>query len=198
MQVVSGLFDSSEAAHAAVAALEEAGVASDQISIVGPDDDAAAGAGTGAAIGATGGLLAGLAAFAIPGIGPAIGAGWLIGGLAGAAAGGVAGGVIGALTGEGIEERDAHVYAEGIRRGGTMVIARVDDSELDPAVAILNQHGRAEIGSRRRIYVGRLDRLRARDPRPGAAAVSASADPMRAGCLSASRDPARPPSGSPR
>jgi hypothetical protein len=155
MKIVSGLFDSRETARAAVEALEEAGVPSEDISIVGPDDnpDAAAGAGVGAAIGASGGLLAGLAAIAIPGIGPAIGAGWLILALAGAAAGGLAGGLIGALSAEGIDERDAHVYAEGIRRGGTMVIARVDETQLDAAAAILNRHGRADIQARRAEYM---------------------------------------------
>ena len=36
---------------------------------------------------------------------------------AGAVAGGAAGGIIGSLTRAGVDEDDAHVYAEGVRRG---------------------------------------------------------------------------------
>ena len=134
MKTISGLFDSQAEARTAVDALEEAGVPSGDISIIGPHGEesasgAAAGAGVGAALGGAGGLLAGLVAFAIPGIGPVLGAGWLATTLIGAAAGGLAGGLIGSLTDAGIDERDAHVYAEGIRRGGNMVVARVDENE---------------------------------------------------------------------
>jgi hypothetical protein len=158
MKVVSGLFDSYDEASAAVDALEEAGVPSERISLVGPDgagaDSAAAkGAGVGAAVGGIGGLLAGLGAFAIPGIGPVVGAGWLAATLVGAAAGGLAGGLIGSLTDAGIEERDAHVYAEGIKRGGTMVTSQVDDNQLDAAAAILDRHGRVDVASRRAEYM---------------------------------------------
>ena len=41
--------------------------------------------------------------------------------LAGAGIGAAAGGLLGALTGMGIPEEEAHVYAEGVRRGGTLV-----------------------------------------------------------------------------
>ena len=37
------------------------------------------------------------------------------------------GGIIGALTQAGVSEEDAQVYAEGVRRGGTLVTARVND-----------------------------------------------------------------------
>jgi hypothetical protein len=67
--------------------------------------------------------------------------------LAGAAAGGLAGGLIGALTQAGVDESAAHVYAERIKRGGTVMIARVDESELDTAAAILGRHGHADVRS---------------------------------------------------
>ena len=51
-------------------------------------------------------------------------------------AGGVAGGIVDALTSSGLTAEEAQVYAEAIRRGGTMVTVRVDDSE-DPMVARL-------------------------------------------------------------
>ena len=90
-------------------------------------EGAGAGAGIGAAIGGAAGLLAGLGLLAIPGIGPVVAAGWLVSTAAGAAVGATAGGVVGALTQAGVSEEDAHAYAEGVRRGGTLVTARVPD-----------------------------------------------------------------------
>jgi hypothetical protein len=78
---------------------------------------------------------------AIPGVGPVVAAGWLaataVGAVAGAVAGGAAGGLIGALTDSGVSEEDAHLYAEGIRRGGSLVTARVDEAFAPEAEAIL-------------------------------------------------------------
>jgi uncharacterized membrane protein len=157
MKTISGLFDTQEEARQAVDALEDAGIASDDVSVISPDgsatqSDAAEGAGIGATVGAVGGLLAGLGAFAIPGIGPVVGAGWLATTLAGAAAGGIAGGLVGSLTEAGVDEDDAHVYAESIKRGGTMIVARVDEAQAEPAEAILGRHGRIDIQSRRSEY----------------------------------------------
>ncbi|MGQ3358035.1 MAG: hypothetical protein ACT6XY_03370, partial [Phreatobacter sp.] len=45
----------------------------------------------------------------------------------GAGAGGAAGGLVGALVGSGMSEDEAHGYAEGLRRGGTVVTVRVRD-----------------------------------------------------------------------
>ena len=152
MKTISGLFDTHAEASRAVSALEDAGIS--DVSIVSPGEHAssegtAAGAGIGAAVGGVGGLLAGLGTFAIPGIGPVVGAGWLATTLIGAAAGGAAGGILGSLTEAGIDEDEAHVYAEGIKRGGTLVTARVDETESEAAEAILNQHSPANIASRR-------------------------------------------------
>ena len=153
MRTISGLFDSRDQADAAVDALGDAGIASGDISLVRPgaddDNDAVEGAGVGAAVG---GVLGALAAFAIPGIGPVVGAGWLAATLTGAAAGGVAGGLIGALADAGIDEADAHVYAEGVRRGGTLVTARVEESQVDAATAILSPSGSSDLRKRREQY----------------------------------------------
>jgi selenocysteine lyase/cysteine desulfurase len=43
------------------------------------------------------------------------------------------GGLIGALTSSGVPEADAEVYAEGVRRGGTLVTARVDENRYAQA-----------------------------------------------------------------
>jgi hypothetical protein len=167
MRTVTGLFDSHDDASAAVAALEAAGIPADDISIVsnnGYDNDnasdAAEGAGTGAGLGAlaggTGGLLAGLGMLAIPGVGPVVAAGWLAATAAGAAAGavvgGATGGLIGALTDSGVPEADAHVYAESVRRGGSLVTARVDESRVAEAQRILEGSNWVDPIARRKDY----------------------------------------------
>jgi hypothetical protein len=98
-----------------------------------------AGAGIGAVVGGGAGLLAGLGLLAIPGLGPVVAAGWLASTALGAVVGGTAGGLIGALTAAGVSKEDAHVYAEGIRRGGTLVTARVPDGDRAKCEAILSR-----------------------------------------------------------
>lgn len=168
MKTVTGLFDDYSDASAAVSALEARGVPSDDISIVSNNVDerhagesnaaegAGTGAGIGAAVGGVGGLLTGLGIMAIPGVGPVVAAGWLAstaaGAAAGAIAGGAAGGLIGAMTESGVPEEHAHVYAEGVRRGGTLVTARVEDSLYPEAEAIMRQSNWVDPVERRAIY----------------------------------------------
>jgi hypothetical protein len=102
-------------------------------------EGAAKGAGVGAAVGGTAGLLAGLGLLAIPGVGPVVAAGWLIATAAGALAGSATGGVIGALTQAGVSKEDAAVYAEGVRRGGTLVSARVADADKSRLEAVMDR-----------------------------------------------------------
>lgn len=102
-------------------------------------EGAEAGAGIGGVAGGIIGLLTGLGLMAIPGVGPVVAAGWLASTAAGAAAGGAAGGIIGALTQAGASEEDANAYAEGIRRGGTLVSARVPDGDGARYEAILDR-----------------------------------------------------------
>ncbi len=112
---------------------------------------AGVGAGIGAAIGGLAGVLIGLGALAIPGVGPVLAAGPLatvLAGLAGAGAGAVAGGVIGALVDMGIPEETAGYYAEGVRRGGTLVTVQVEDYMTDKAVDILNRHNPVDLNER--------------------------------------------------
>jgi hypothetical protein len=172
---ISALFDNYATASEAVRNLESAGVPGDDISIVannaddwydrdrrpavdrdrdGVDDraeGAGAGAGIGAAVGGVAGLLAGLGMLAIPGIGPVVAAGWLASTAAIAAVGAAGGGIIGALTQSGVSEEDANVYAEGVRRGGTLVTARVPDSERTRYEAILTRSS-ARIREREAAY----------------------------------------------
>ena len=103
-------------------------------------EGAAAGGGIGATVGGAAGLLAGLGLMAIPGIGPVVAAGWLAATAVGAAAGAATGGIIGALSQSGIGEDEAHVYAEGIRRGGTLVTVRsVPEAEKARVEALLDR-----------------------------------------------------------
>ncbi len=112
---------------------------------------AGVGAGIGAAVGGLAGVLIGLGALAIPGVGPVLAAGPLatvLAGLAGAGAGAVAGGVLGALVDMGIPEETAGYYAEGVRRGGTLVTVQVEDYLTDKAVDILNRHNPVDLSER--------------------------------------------------
>ncbi|HEY1012255.1 MAG TPA: YsnF/AvaK domain-containing protein [Herpetosiphonaceae bacterium] len=161
---VIGLFDSASEAQATLQELRDAGYASDRISLLGsnarneystddPGDGAAVGATGGAVMGGLGGLLVGLGALAIPGIGPVISAGTLattLGATAvGAGIGAATGGVIGALVDAGIPDEDAHVYAESIRRGGSLISVSTDsDSEVDQVVQIMRRHNVVDIDRR--------------------------------------------------
>lgn len=136
---------------------------------VGGANDTAAeeGAGTGAiggtVLGGALGLLVGLGALAIPGIGPVIAAGPLSAAIgsttaavgmaaAGAGIGAATGGLIGGLVGAGIPEEDANLYAEGVRRGGTLVMVTAPDNMADTAVDLMNRFGAVDIDDRSSDY----------------------------------------------
>ena len=59
------------------------------------------------------------------------------GAAAGAGVGGASGGIIGSLTSSGVTTEHAHFYAEGVRRGGTLVSARVDSDRVTAVEAII-------------------------------------------------------------
>ena len=160
---ISRLYPSYREARDAVRALEGAGLKHGDISILvsnadgsydeknktfpdrdldGKDDRAEAagtGAGIGAAAGGAVGALTGLGLMAIPGVGPIVAAGWLVATLTGAAAGAATGGVVGALTQAGVSDEDAHVYAEGLRRGGALVSARVNDADAGRLQSLMDR-----------------------------------------------------------
>ncbi|MDX2157091.1 MAG: YsnF/AvaK domain-containing protein [Hyphomicrobiaceae bacterium] len=164
-QTVSALFETYAAAARAVERLKTAGIPDSDISLVGRNetasgsatystdttddtDNTTAGATTGAVIGGGAGLLAGLGMMAIPGLGPVVAAGWLVSTLVGATAGGATGGVIGALTESGVPESEAHEYAEGVRRGGTLVTVRTEDHLAHTAIDILDDEGTVDMSER--------------------------------------------------
>jgi hypothetical protein len=158
--VVTHLFDSYEHAASVVRDLESAGVPSNEVSIIAnrgahPEDEpsgASTGASVGTAIGAGTGLLAGLGILAIPGIGPVVAAGWLVATAVGAAAGLAAGGLIGSLTDLGVSETDAHVYAEGIHRGGALVSVRTNSLPRSAIDSIMGKYGPVDPAQRAEDY----------------------------------------------
>ena len=104
------------------------------------------GAGFGAVVGGLTGILVGLAALTIPGIGLAIAAGPIVAGLTGIIAGAVTGGIVGALMKSGVPEDEAPYYAEGIRRGGTLI--SIETSDTLRAEDIMNRYGSTNIHER--------------------------------------------------
>jgi uncharacterized membrane protein len=166
---LSRLYDTNAEAQRVVADLKNAGVPDGDISLIANHGEgsetmtdtasaASTGAGLGAAVGGGAGLLAGLGIMAIPGVGPIVAAGWmaatLTGVVAGAATGAAAGGIVGAFTDNGVDTQDAHVYAESIRRGGSMVLVKTDEMRRAVAETVLDRHTSVTVADRRSMYEG--------------------------------------------
>jgi hypothetical protein len=109
---------------------------------------AVTGAEFGIGLGGAAGIVLAASSVVIPGIGPLAAFGTLAVAAAGAAGGGIVGGIIGALTGHGVTDRDAHLYAEGVRRGGTLMTVVTDDDAVDQITRIAKTHGAVDIGKR--------------------------------------------------
>lgn len=150
---IARLYDNYDIAADAVRELQVAGFSDDDISVVANGggervvtvkdgneavEGAEIGAGVGALAGGGAGVLAGLGMLAIPGVGPVVAAGWLVALAVGAVGGAAAGGLLGGLVGSGVSKEHAEVYAEGVRRGGTLVSVRTSESDVPRVEAILN------------------------------------------------------------
>jgi uncharacterized membrane protein len=160
------LFDTHAHAETAAHDLERAGISHEDISFIannangqfGPADSTApsnqaVGSETakGAVAGGVTGLVLGLVAFAIPGLGTIAAAGWLTTALTGVVVGaGV--GLVGALSGVGVPHEEAHYYAEGVRRGGTLLAIRAQDADADRIARILGADGAVNIDERAEQY----------------------------------------------
>nr|PZN26536.1 MAG: hypothetical protein DIU80_13240 [Chloroflexota bacterium] len=171
-RTVAGLFDRPEQVDRAIRDLQANGVSRDDIGVVATDargefanrvggetkieEGAGAGAIGGGVLGGVLGALVGVGALAIPGIGPVIAAGPLAaalgsagaGALVGATTGVAAGGLIGALVGAGIPEEHAHVYAEGVRRGGLLLSVTIDGVSSATVESIMRTNGAVDIDAR--------------------------------------------------
>ena len=169
---VVGLFDDANDAHGAVKDLMAAGYTKDAISLVATDpkgeyqkyqvdaegnlagEGAASGLTSGAVVGGLLGLLIGSGAILFPPAGLLV-AGPVAGLLAGAAAGAATGGVLGGLIGLGIPKEHAETYAEGVRRGGTLVTVTVAEGETDRVRDLLDRDGAVDIEHRQSYYRSR-------------------------------------------
>jgi hypothetical protein len=167
-KTVVALYDDFQTARSAVEALVDAGFERSAISLVANDttgdlarntttkvtvvNDDDVSAGEGAGFGAVVGALVGLGVALIPGIGPVLAAGPLAAALMagiGAASGAVTGGVVAGLVDFGVPEEHATTYAEGIRRGGTLVTVHLDqDDWADRAQSVLNRYNPIDIDER--------------------------------------------------
>jgi hypothetical protein len=172
MRTISRMYDNYADAAAVVADLEAANVPHDDITLVANADaqgraqatddthttatdsgtGATRGAVTGGVVGGAAGLLAGIGAIAIPGIGPLVAAGWLAATLAGLAVGAGGGGLIGALTGAGVSHEEAHVYAEGVKRGASLVSIRADETQVPRIESIMDRRPTTDWRERRKSY----------------------------------------------
>jgi hypothetical protein len=176
---VVALFDAFENAKSAIAEAVQKGTPRDRISLLANDSHgqhpslmgnpgfareevlekadeqshAFVGAEVGIGLGGVLGFLVGAGTIAIPGIGPLIAAGLWATVAAGAVGGGVVGGAIGALTEHGISDKDAHLYAEGLRRGGTLVTVKAPDSDYDKLAQIFKAHAAVDVEKRRAAWV---------------------------------------------
>jgi len=166
---VSGLFDTHEAAEVAVRRLIAIGIDTRAISVVAANprgtvirevvdtsgdlsgEGAVSGATSGLLVGGLVGLLIGATIVTAPPIGAII-AGPLAGLITGAGVGMVSGGLLGAMIGLGIPEEEAHVYAESIRRGGTVVSVTVNEDERLDVQQILAMAGAVDIEDRAIMY----------------------------------------------
>ena len=171
--VVTRLFDSYASAESAVRELEAAGVPHHDITLLANDDlarrrasklrprhadegdvghDARASAEVGGEVGGVAGLLAGLAILAIPGVGSVAAAGWVIsaitGTVIGVTVGSAAGGLVGVLVHHGVSEADAHVYAEGVRRGGVLVSVKVPRERAAEVESVLDRFAGVDAATR--------------------------------------------------
>jgi hypothetical protein len=173
-KTVVGLFDTFTEAQNVVQQLVDTGFERNEISVlandargeysqsraIGETSSTAEGAGAGAVgggvLGGVLGLLVGVGALAIPGIGPVLAAGPLAAALGtagastlvGAGIGAAAGGIIGALVGAGIPEEDASFYAEGVRRGGTLVMVKSSDDMAQRAYDLMRSNGAVDVDER--------------------------------------------------
>lgn len=166
---VVALYDNFASARAAIEALDNAGFARRNLSLIAndrdesysryvrdmdvdrgrtrdtvDDPDADEGAGFGAVIGTLGGLGVAL----IPGLGGFVVAGAagaaLFAGL-GAATGAAIGGLTAGLTELGVDEERAEAYTQRLREGGALVIAHVDDEWHARAESVMRDHNPVDL-----------------------------------------------------
>ncbi|HEX5157873.1 MAG TPA: hypothetical protein VFW17_11720 [Ktedonobacterales bacterium] len=165
MPVVVGMFENTRDVDQAVAALHNAGFTKPQIGVIARrgvvkektslTTTTEVGAIAGGALGGVGGLLVGLnvVTLAIPGVGEVVAAVDLLtvlgATLLGAGIGAIGGGLVGALVGLGLPEHEAHVYAEGVKRGNILVTVQAPAEQMAAVTDIFTQANAVDVSTRR-------------------------------------------------
>lgn len=157
-KTVIGLVQDRAEARKVIDELLKSGFRKKDIGVISPEEDIDAMAkevtkdmAKGAAVGALTGLVLAATTMIIPAFGPLLVAGPAATLIAGATYGGLAGGIIGTLISKGVPEDQAHAYAEGVRRGGTLITVHAEDDKLTHrAERLLKRHGAVEIEERAR------------------------------------------------
>lgn len=166
-KTIVAVYDTHEEARDATEALHKEGFNQEEVSLVASDtkreyykdddfieDPETAGerAGSwaikGGLWGGVAGLVAGLVGMSLPGVGPVVVAGPLGAMLGGALTGALVGGLLGGLTSLGIPEEEAHVYAESLRRGSTLVSVTIAEERVDHATTVMEKFNPVDIDER--------------------------------------------------
>lgn len=165
MPVVVGMFDNTRDVEQAVAALSNAGFTKPEIGVIARrgvvkektslTTTTEVGAIAGGALGGATGLLVGLnvVTLAIPGIGQVVAALDLLtvlgATLLGAGIGALGGGLVGALVGLGLPEHEAHIYAEGVKRGNVLVTVQTSAEKMSTVTDIFTRSNAVDVNTRR-------------------------------------------------
>lgn len=159
-----------------VQSLSEAGIPTNDMSVLFPDttgnrdfahehntkapEGTAIGVSAGGVTGGVLGLLAGIGALAIPGVGPFIAAGPIMAALSGAAVGATIGGISGALIGMGIPEFEAKQYEAKIKTGNILISVHAQDGDVvDRVEAIMKESGAEDISSTSEVSLNDSERM---------------------------------------
>src|SRR5262245_34035637 len=158
-KAVVGLVKNPIQAEQIVAALQQGGFSTQDISALVSDENAtrdfahekntkapegsAVGATTGGVLGGTLGVLAGIGTLAIPGLGPFIAAGPIMAALSGAAVGASVGAIAGALIGMGIPELEARQYESNVKASNIISSVHSDDADQRANAKQILQNGGA-------------------------------------------------------
>jgi len=160
-KAIAGFFRTRSEGEAAKTALLDAGFTNDEVSVlagdtrghqtpkVGPaleETGSGSEAGSDAVVGGMIGLAAGVIAVAFPPLGMLMAIGPIAGAIGGMTAGATVGGLIGILKDHGISEDQAEFYAEGVKRGGSLVTVHgVDGERAKTARKVLDKTGAIEV-----------------------------------------------------
>ncbi|MDK2800142.1 MAG: hypothetical protein PWQ70_1761 [Clostridiales bacterium] len=156
-KTVVGIFNSQERAESAARQIKDAGLRTDDISILAKDtnqdeqreegrlvnenraihDNVSDGTISGGVLGGLAGLLLGMGTMVIPGLGIIAAAGPIAGLLSGA----LTGSIVGGLVDLGIPEEASREYEQEVRQGKILWSMRTDEDKVDSVADILRNAG---------------------------------------------------------